>query len=157
MNLRWMKACKGLTHRQRLPWPCHRRIEQQRTPIHSISTHMTLRISSQGTHCLDLSRVNLHNSNASCDQFPSQRIGKAPDGCFRCTVDGSTGVRFPPRNTSDIDDIARATVGPLLHDGEDGLGHIDQAFNVRGHHDLDIFNGDVRRFRYSSYESSGNE
>lgn len=99
------------------------------------------------TYSLNLTRVDLDDTNAGSDQFPSQGFGKGPHGGFRGAIDASTGVTLSAGDAADVDDVAAAAVLASVlfqKDGHHGLGHVDQTRHVGGEHDLHVFGLDVR-------------
>lgn len=47
-------------------------------------------------------------------------------------------------NGANVDNVAGTTVGALLEDGKDGLGHVYEARDVGLEHDIDVLLLDVR-------------
>jgi hypothetical protein len=101
------------------------------------------------TYRLNLTRIYLQNANARSDELLAQRVGKAAHGSFRSAVDATAGVGFPTRDAANVDDVSRATVGPLEEDGQDGLGHVNQASDIGREHDVHVLLSDLRRFGYA--------
>lgn len=115
---------------------------------------------------LDLARVDGDDADARGDELLAQRLGEGADGglggavdaaadvwlaaCERCSGQYRTGSyeNAQEEHTSDgtnVDNVARTAVRPLLEDGEDGLGHVDETRDVGLEHDVHVLLGDVRR------------
>lgn len=101
------------------------------------------------TYRLNLARIYLQNANARSNELLAQRVGKATHGSFRGAVDATAGVGFPARDAADVDDVSRAAVGPPEKDGQDGLGHVDQAGDVGREHDVHVLFGNLGRFGHA--------
>ena len=92
---------------------------------------------------LYLAGINLHDADARGDQLLAQGIGEAAHGGLGGAVDGSSGVRLAAGDGADVNDVARTTfVSAGLKDGQDGLGHVNEAGDVGGEHDVDVGFGD---------------
>ena len=103
---------------------------------------------------LDLAGINLDDADAGGDEFFAEGVGEGADGGFGCTVDAAALIRLAASDGADIDDITAATVGAGLEDGEDGLGHVDEAGDVGREHDIDVVGLDVRGLRNALDEAS---
>jgi hypothetical protein len=98
---------------------------------------------------LDLTRVNLHDSDSRSYKLLPQAIGEASDGSLRSTVDTTAGVRFPSRDTADVDDVALAAIWSLEENGHDGLCHVDESSDVDREHEVHVILGDFWCFGYA--------
>lgn len=106
------------------------------------------------SYCLNLTGVNLNHSDASRNELLPERVGKASHCGFRSTVDASTRIRFTAGNTANVDDVSPTTLVSLLVDGQDSLGHVDQASDIGSDHNIDIFWFDVRGLRNTLDEAT---
>lgn len=95
------------------------------------------------THSLNLTRINLNNTNTAGDQLLSQALREAADGGLGGAVDGTTWVGLPAGDGADVDDVAVAPVGAGEEDGENSLSHVDEAGDVGVEHDANVFLGDL--------------
>lgn len=98
------------------------------------------------TYSLNLTGVDLHNSDPRGNEFFAESIGEATHGGFGGTVDAPSGIRLPTGNAAYVDDVAAAAFGSAgFENGEDGLGHVYQACHVGVEHYGDVFFCDVGR------------
>lgn len=106
------------------------------------------------THRLDLAGVNADDPDLRGDQLLPQRVCEAPDRGLGGAVDAAAGVRLAAGDGADVDDVSRAGLASRLQDGQDGLGHVDEARHVRGEHDVDVLLCDLRRLRDAPDETT---
>ena len=94
-------------------------------------------------YSLNLTGVNLDNTDSRRDKLLAQGIGERTDGSLGSAVDTTTGIRLTTGNTSNVDDITTAALVPLLEDGQDSLGHVDKTGNVGVKHDAHILSSNL--------------
>lgn len=104
---------------------------------------------------LDLPRVNLDDAHAARDQLLAQRVGEAAHGGLGRAVDAAALVGFAACDRADVDDITTAAVGAREEDGQNGLGHGDQACDVGLEHDVDVGLVDFGGLVYALDEAAG--
>jgi hypothetical protein len=105
-------------------------------------------------HRFDLARIDFDNPDPCCDELLPQSVGEASNSSFSGTINAASRVRLSSRYASNVDDIPSTTLISLLKDGKNGLSHIDQANGIGRKHDVDIFGGNVRRFRNTFDQST---
>lgn len=105
--------------------------------------HIGNLMNGSSTHSLNLTRINLNNTNTAGDQLLSQALREAADCGLGGAVDGTTGVGLPAGNGADVDDIAVTSVGAGKEDGKNGLSHVDEAGDVGVEHDANVLLGDL--------------
>ena len=88
---------------------------------------------------LHLPRIDLDDADARGDEFAAHGVCKGPDGGLGGTIDAAALVGFAAGDAADVDDVAGVL---LLEDGQDGLGHGDEAGDVCGEHGVDVGGGD---------------
>lgn len=92
----------------------------------------------EATHSLDLTRVNLHDTNPSINKFLAQSIAKGAHGGFSGAVDAATGVWLATGDTTDVNNISSAAFRAGLEDGQHSLRHVDQTGHIGLEHDVDV-------------------
>lgn len=100
------------------------------------------------TYRLNLTWINLDDTHAGSDQFPSQCFGKRPHGRLGGTIDTSTRVPLAAGDAADVDDVAASSVLAailLQEDGQHRLRHVDQARHIGREHDLHVLRLDLGR------------
>lgn len=95
-------------------------------------------------YCLNLTGVNLNDTDSGRDEFLAKRIREGADCRLGGTVDATTGVRLAASNRSNINDITTATLRALLENGQDCLGHVDETGDIGVKHDLQVFSRNLR-------------
>lgn len=95
------------------------------------------------SYSLNLTRINLNNSNTRRDELLSQRVGETAHCGLGSAVDASSNIRLSAGDTANIDDVSAAAVVFLLEDGEHGLGHVDQSGDICGDHNVDVCELDI--------------
>lgn len=95
---------------------------------------------------LDLARIDFDDADARRDEFLAQGVGETAHGGFGRAVDAAARVGLAARDAADVDDVAGAGLAAGLQDGQDGLGHVDQAVDVGLEHGVDVGFGDRGRF-----------
>lgn len=101
----------------------------------------------EGSYSFHLTRIDLDDSDASRDQFLSQRISEAPDRSLGSAVNTATGICFASRNAANVDDVSATALVSLLEDRQDCLGHVDQSSDIGREHNVDVFGVDIRSLR----------
>lgn len=91
---------------------------------------------------LHLPRINLNHPHTARDQLFSEGVSEAAHRGFGRAVDAAARVRLAARDGPDVDDVAAAAVRAGEEEGEDGLGHCDQAGYVGLEHGVDVGLGD---------------
>lgn len=61
------------------------------------------------------------------------------DGGLGGTVDGAAGVRLSASDGANVHDVALTAVGSSQEDGQNGLGHVDEAGDVGAEHNVHVF------------------
>lgn len=96
------------------------------------------------TYSLNLTGINLDNSDTAGDQLLSQALREAANGGLGSAVDGTTGVGLTAGNRANVDNVSVTSVGAGEEDGENGLSHVDEAGDVGVEHDANVLLGDLR-------------
>jgi hypothetical protein len=91
---------------------------------------------------LDLAGVNLNDPDPRRNQLAAHGVCEGAHGGFGSAVDAAALVGFAAGDGADVDDVAFAAVGARFEDGEDGLGHGDEAGDVGGEHGVNVGGGD---------------
>lgn len=91
---------------------------------------------------LHLPRINLNHPDPARDQLFAEGVGEAAHRGFGRAVDAAACVRLAARDGADVDDVAAAAVRAGEEEGQDGLGHCDQAGYVGLEHGVDVGLGD---------------
>jgi len=94
---------------------------------------------------LDLPGIHANNPHSRRDQLFPQTVGERSDGSFGRAVDSAAGVGLAAGDGADVDDVAGSGAAVALqHSTEDFLGHVDEAGDVGGEHDVHVVFGDFR-------------
>ena len=89
---------------------------------------------------LDLSGIHADNSHSRRDELFPQAVGECPDCCFGRAVDPAAWVWLAAGDRTNVDDVANVA---LQHSAKDFLGHVDEAGDVGGEHDVHVVFGDL--------------
>lgn len=93
--------------------------------IDSIRLSLITIISDNREVGLDLSGIDVHDSDSCSHQLFSQCVGERLDCCLGGAVDAASGVWLATGDGADVDDVSASAFVALLVDLEDGLGHVD--------------------------------
>lgn len=103
-------------------------------------------MSNHYAYSLDLARVDFDHADSCRNQFSAYGVGEASYGSFARAVNGSSLVRFSSGDAANVDDVSARAIFAGFEDGQDRLGHVDQAGDVGGNHDVNVLLLNVRRF-----------
>ena len=95
-------------------------------------------------YSLDLAGVNLNDTDTAGNELLSQALSEAADSGLGSTVDTTARVGLSTGNGADVDDVTVAAIRTGEEDGENGLGHVDEAGDVCLEHDVDVLLGNLR-------------
>ena len=92
-----------------------------------------------GKLSLHLAWIYFHYSYPCSNQLFPHGICETPYGRFRCAVNRAAWVWFPACYRPNVDDVPSTSILTLLVYRKDSLSHVDEACNVGGEHDIDVF------------------
>jgi hypothetical protein len=104
---------------------------------------------------LDLPGIDLDDADARRNQLAAQRVGEGAHGRLGRAVDAAALVGLAAGDGADVYNVAAAAVGARLEDGQDGLGHCDEAGDIGREHGVDVFGEDVGGLRDAFDEAAG--
>lgn len=101
---------------------------------------------------LNLPGIHTDDSHPRRDELFPQTVRERSDGRFGRAVDPAAGIRLAAGDRSDVDDVAGSgAIVALQHSEEDFLGHVHEAGDVGGEHDVHVVFGDFGGARDAFY------